>query len=194
MDDVWDDVDYYCAVIFPSLPAEPIASFRRVHDPTVDLIAPHLTLVFPTRAAIGARTFSEHVRRVASQHPPFDICLTGLEESWDHWLFLVVAEGREEAIALHDGLYQGILSPNLRTDLPYVPHVGLGLFAEPGDDRDLLEVRPRALDRPRFEHAWKDAEAMQLDYRCRVSSIHVVGLDEGLTRLTMVEDVPLGST
>jgi len=189
----WDEVANYCVVVFPSLPEEPIASFRRLHDPTVDLVAPHLTLVFPVPAKIGGPAFSGHIRRVTSETRPFDIHLTGLEKSWDHWLFLLVSEGREEAIALHDALYGGILAPHLREDLPYEPHVGLGFFAEHEDAHDLLEVRSRRWDRARFESALREAEAMELDYAVRVEEVVVVGLDEEATRLTMLERLPLGS-
>ena len=34
------------AAHLPSLREEPIRSFRRAYDPTVDLVGPHLTLVF----------------------------------------------------------------------------------------------------------------------------------------------------
>jgi 2'-5' RNA ligase len=189
----WDEVDYYSVGIFPSLPEEPIASFRRHHDPTVDLVAPHLTLVFPVAVQIGGRAFGEHVRRVASATRPFDIHLTGLEKSWDHWLFLLVAEGRVEALALHDALYSGILAPHLREDLPYEPHVGLGFFAEHEDAHDLLEVRSRRVDRARFDSALREAEAMELDYTVRVEEVVVVGLDEEATRLTMLERLQLRS-
>ena len=186
-------LDYYAVVVdLPSLPEEPIAAFRRAHDPTVDLIQPHLTLVFPVPASIGRDAFSDHVRGVVSETPRFDIRLRGLETSWDHWLFLLVTEGREEVVALHDALYTGILRPYLRTDLPYVPHVGLGRFVQGSDARGLLDLRPRSLDAARFEEALHEAEAMNLDHRCRVGAVHVSGLDEELTHVTPLEEIPLG--
>lgn len=164
-----DRIDHYVVVHLLRLPEEPIGSFRRAHDPTADLIGPHVTLVFPVPVVIGGDAIREHVRDVVSRTPSFDIRLRGLEEWWDHWLFLHVADGREEVVALHDALYSGVLRPYLRTDLPYVPHVGLGLFAEERDAHDLLEVRPRTLDR-----------------------VHILGLDEDLTRIVPVEEIPLG--
>lgn len=175
-----------------SLPEEPIGSFRRAYDPTVALIGPHLTLVYPVPISIGGDTFREHVRGVVSRTPSFDIRLKGLEKSWDHWLFLLVAEGREEVVALHDALYTGILRPHLWTERPYVPHVGLGLFVEERDAHDLLQLRPRALDRARFDEALREAEAMDLDYPCRVDEVRISRLDEGLSHITSLEEFPLG--
>jgi 2'-5' RNA ligase len=137
-----DRIDYLVVSnALPWLPEEPIGSFRRAYDPTVDLVGPHLTLVFPVPASIGRDAFREHIRDVVSRTPPFDIRLKGLEKSWDHWLFLLVAEGRDDVVALHDSLYTGILRPYLWTERPYVPHVGLGLFVEERDADELLELR-----------------------------------------------------
>jgi len=186
-------IDYFAVGnSLPWLPEEPIASFRRAHDPTVDLVGPHLTLVFPVPASIGRDVFREHVRDVVARTRPFDIRLRGLEKSWDHWLFLLVAEGRDELIALHDALYTGILRPHLWTEQPYVPHVGLGLFVDERDADHLLEVRPRRLDRVRFEEALREAEALELDYVGPVDGVHISGLDEGLSHITRLEELPLG--
>jgi hypothetical protein len=134
-------LDYYAVgVLLPSLP-KAIGSFHRTHNPTADLIGPHLTLVYPVPASTGRDAFLGHVRGVVSGTPPFDIRLRGLEKSWDHFLFLLVTEGREEVVALHDALYTEILRPHLWTDRPYVPHVTLGLFAKERDAHDLLELR-----------------------------------------------------
>jgi 2'-5' RNA ligase len=188
-----DRIDYLAvASKLPWLPAEPIGSFRRAHYPTADLLEPHLTVVFPVPAAIGRKAFGEHVRGVVSRTPAFDIRLSGLGKSWDHWMFLGVAEGRDEVVALHDALYAGILRPYLWTEQPYVPHVGLGLFVEERDTHDLLELRPRAFDRARFNAALREAEALELDYAGRVDSMHIFGLDEDMTHVTALEEIQLG--
>lgn len=188
-----DRIDYFVVSnALPWLPEEPIGSFRRAYDPTVDLVGPHLTLVFPVPASIGRDAFREHIRDVVSRTPPFDIRLKGLEKSWDHWLFLLVAEGRDDVVALHDSLYTGILRPHLWTERPYVPHVGLGLFVEERDADELLELRPRRFDRARFDGALHEAEAMALDYVGPVDIVHISGLDEDLTHITRLEELPLG--
>ena len=187
-----DAIDYF--VVTNSLtwiPPEPIGSFRRTHHPGAALFEPHLTVVFPVSAAIGFDAFREHVRSVVSRTPPFDIRLRGLDKTWDHWLFLGVTEGRDEVIALHDDLYTGILRPHLWTERPYVPHVGLGLFAEEHDTHDLLELRPRAFDEARFGEALREAEALELDYGGRFSRVQIVGLDEGLTHVTRLAEISL---
>ena len=188
-----DRIDFFAVANSLSwLPAEPIGSFRRAHYPTQHLLEPHLTLVFPVTAAIGRDTFRDHVRGVASRTPAFEIRLKGLGKTWDHWLFLAVAEGLDKVIELHDALYTGILLPHRWTEQPYVPHVGLGHFAEEHDTRDPLELRPRAFDRARFDEARQEAEALQLDYTGRFDGVHIFGLDGDLTHVTQLEEIPLG--
>jgi len=139
------DAEYLAALTLPSwLPQEPIASFRRAYDPRAGLIDPHITLVFPIPTSeLDCGAFLDRVRNVVSRRPRFDVRLDALEKSWDHWLFLVCTEGREQVIQLHDDLYTGFLRPFLWTEQPFVPHIGLGLFVETGDDQDLHVARPR---------------------------------------------------
>ena len=180
------------ATLLPWLPEEPIASFRRTYDPIARMDL-HITLVFPIPTwEIDREAFNEHVRTVVSRTPTFDIRLNALEKAWDHWLFLVVTEGRDQVIELHDELYTGILRPFLWTEQPFVPHVGLGLFVEAGDDQDLLEARPRKLDRARFERGLREAQALDLDYRGAFDTVHIATLREDLD-LTPMEEVPLQS-
>jgi len=181
-------------VLLPWLPEEPIASFRAKYDPTAGVVDPHITLVFPVPTSLGADQIREHVRRVVATRPPFNIRVTGLERSWDQWLFLLVADGRDEIVALHDALYTGILQPHLWTERPYVPHVGLGLFVVERDRHDLLEPRPRTLDEARFDAALREATALDIDHAGPIDRVHVVGLDAHLTEVLPLEEIQLGSS
>src|SRR2546430_8789337 len=153
------EADYIAAGVFPAwLPEEPVASFRRTYDPRAAVVNPHITLVFPIPTSeIDRGAFREHVRNVVSRTPSFEIRLNALEKAWDHWLFLVVTEGRDQVVELHDELYTGILRPFLWTEQPFVPHVGLGLFVETGGNQNLHEARPRTLDRARFDRGLREA-------------------------------------
>jgi hypothetical protein len=73
-----------------------------------------------------------------------------------------------------------------------VPHVGLGLFVKEGDADDLLKLRPRRLDRVRFDTALRQAEAMELDYEVLIDAVQISGLDEDLTHITRLEELLLG--
>lgn len=180
------------ACFFPWLADEPIGAFRRAHHPTAHMIGPHMTLVFPAPASIGWGVFEAHVRGVVSRTSPFAIRLKGLGKTWDHWMYLEVAEGRDQVIALNDVLYTGILSPFARTDPPYVPHVGLGYFGQEAEAHEFLVLRPRAFDASRFDRALREAQALNLDYAGPVEGVQVLGLDDELTHVTDLVEIPLG--
>jgi len=120
----------YALVHFPTVDARQIDKLRRKHDPQVDLIAPHITIVFPVPDSLGKSRLVSHVVNVLRGYKQFSISLQGLEQSWDNCLFLLLQDGRAEVIRLHDDLYTGILAPFLRRDIPYVPHLTLGAFAD----------------------------------------------------------------
>ena len=148
---------------------------------------PHITLVFAVPGEIGRETLVEHVRAVASSFPPFEIRLDRLTRSFDQWLFLAVSDGNAEMVDLHDRLYTGLLAPFLRSDIEYIPHVSLGHFGRPDAAYDVMEPEEVPLDRPRFARALREAKRLRLDYRCKVGSIGVVGVDTGLRGLSRDE-------
>ena len=152
----------YALVHYPAIDTRHIDALRRKYDPQVDLISPHITLLFPVPDSIGESSLVSHLEHVLSHSPSFPIHLRGLEQSADHYLFLVLQEGRAEVIHLHDRIYTGVLAPYLRTDLPYVPHVTLGAF----DDGELCS------------QALGDVERDRLNYECVLDRLHLVKINE----------------
>src|SRR6185295_1521659 len=120
---------YYALVYYPDFDVRRIDDFRRKYDPHSTLINPHITFMFLVPEAVGEANLVRHIDKVLSGWHSFPVHLAGLEKSWDHWLFLLVAEGRESVTRLHRELYTGILAAYHRPDIEFVPHLGLGLFA-----------------------------------------------------------------
>lgn len=119
----------YALVFRPKIDTLEIDAFRLKYDPHVNLIEPHITLVFPiSDKNIDKDALVKHIGSVLKREKAFKIHLQGLEKSWDHWLNLILKEGNDNIAALHDKLYTGILASSFRRDLGYVPHIGLGLF------------------------------------------------------------------
>jgi 2'-5' RNA ligase len=103
-----------------------IESFRAANDPQAARIAAHFTLVFP--AELSVESLAAHAAAVleSSRQIPFVLGqATAVPEVGGNGghVFLVPDEGRLEIVALHDRLYEGVLRPALRSDLPFVPHV-----------------------------------------------------------------------
>jgi hypothetical protein len=182
---------HFVVLYDPTLPEEPIASFRKRYDPYAR-IPNHIALVFPVPASLGRGSLRRHVRAVASAREPFRIRLRGLERSWDHWLLLILEEGNAEMIAFHDALYTGVLAPHLRGDIEYVPHVGLGFFGR--TDKEAykpLDPQRLALDRPEYRKALRAARSLNLDFERTVSSVNLVGGDRRF-RGVSVDKIALG--
>lgn len=114
-------------VLYPRLsPADraTLAALRADHaDPLRDAIAPHVTLVFAS--ALSPDALAAEATRVASHTPPFSAIFSTTRTTDQHVQLL--PDDPATFIALHDALYAGVLAPELRVDLPYVPHITLGL-------------------------------------------------------------------
>jgi 2'-5' RNA ligase len=157
----------YALVHYPAVDTSHVDALRRKYDPQADLISPHITLMFPLPSSIGESDLVSHLEHVLSGCRQFPIHLTGLEQSADHYLFLVLQQGRAEVIHLHDRIYTGILAPFIRTDLPYVPHVTLGAFE----------------DAEHCSQALRDAERDSLDSQCVLDRLHLVKINDDRSRI-----------
>jgi 2'-5' RNA ligase len=118
---------------FPNLDKENwISEFRAQHDQKSHLVAPHMTLVFPTDLVSKEELRSE-VQRIAAITGKFKVrfrCAIMMPEKSGadvlSSVFLVPDEGFGEVVRLHDGLYGGRLKDGLRLDIPFIPHITMG--------------------------------------------------------------------
>jgi 2'-5' RNA ligase len=103
-----------------------VESVRARHDPQAARVNAHFTCVFP--AALPAPVLTEHVSEVLAGFRPIRfvirraIAFQDPSAAGSH-VFLVLDEGREEMIALHDALYEGPLRIHLRREIPFEPHI-----------------------------------------------------------------------
>jgi len=158
---------HYSLVHYPKFERkteENIEAFRRKYDAFVDCWKPHIPFIFPVPSnEIEEGKFREHVETVLKKWKPFPIQIGGFTKSWDHWLFLLLKKGNEKAIALHDELYTGILSPYLRRDIEYIPHIGIGLFVKKDAGYNALDPRIVDFDAKLYSQALKEAKSLKMD-------------------------------
>jgi 2'-5' RNA ligase len=158
---------YYALVYYPKFDRkteENIKAFRRKYDPFVDSWKPHIPFIFPVPCSeVEEEKLTEHVETVLRNWKSFPIRIGGFRKSWDHWLFLVLKEGNEEAIALHDELYTGILSSYLRSDIEYIPHIGIGLFVRKDAGYNVSDPRKVDCDVKLYSQALKEAKSLKID-------------------------------
>jgi len=157
-------VQSLAVVYFPNINSSKINNFRRKYDPNWKIIPPHITLVSPL-SDIPEDQLLKHVEEVIRYLKAFPINLAGLTKSFDDYLFLLVKEGNDEIMSLHDKLYSGMLVNNLPKDVTFVPHLTLGYFRK--DNHFHQELFERTLE-----------EAGELDISCIFDSVTIIKGDE----------------
>jgi hypothetical protein len=135
------------AIAYPSLSPEDFAwiqGVRAAHDELYfGVIEPHITFVFPTKT-LEADKLAAHVRAASAEVPSFDFVLRcavvwgDATQPWWH-VFLVPEEGFSAIVRLHDRLYTGPLAGELRLDIPFIPHLGIGTSQDPQACKALVD-------------------------------------------------------
>ena len=96
----------------------------KVGDPQATVVPPHVTLLPPTEVPCADRAaISEHLARVACEHPPFEMHLsgTGTFTPVSDVVFVAVAKGIGNCELLASDVRTGPLARDL--SFPYHPHV-----------------------------------------------------------------------
>ncbi|MBI3485322.1 2'-5' RNA ligase family protein [Candidatus Daviesbacteria bacterium] len=177
----------YALIYKPQIDTSLIDMFQQEYDPYYHLAGAHFTLIFPTPEMIGEDQLIQHIKNTLDRWKPFKIHIQGLEKSWDNWLYLLVQEGNSELTKLHDELYAGIMSPFLRKDLPYIPHIGLGLFIKRKRDYKVTNPRRLSFNQSEFERVYKKAKSLNLNYETMVEKLELVKLDNELKKIVWVK-------
>jgi hypothetical protein len=169
---------YYVLLIYPSVDEDLVGAIRRKYDPTVDVIAPHVPVVYPVPGGVGRDLLISHVQSVTPACTPFEIRLGALHRSADHWLFLTPVNGNEALRRLHLRLHTGLLAEFRATDRDYAPHVGLGLFLKTGATYDWRSPREEDVDAVTYGAALHEAEPLLAGAPERIDTIHLVALPD----------------
>ncbi|MGP0170590.1 2'-5' RNA ligase family protein [Pseudomonas sp. NCHU5208] len=147
-----------------------IDDYRRQHDPRWAMVGAHFTLVFGC-AGVSEAVFSSQVAAVAGLARPIHFVCRYAMLGHDHltdkaYLYLVPDEGHSGLLRLHDQLYGGALAGHLRLDVPFIPHITLGVC----DERSFAKRLCDALN------------VQGLEVRGTVDSLVVASLEEGSVR------------
>lgn len=122
------------ALIYPNISKDDfkvIQSIRKRHDPKYyDVVDPHITLVFSTDK-VNADELVQHVRNKLSGTKSFNLKFDSAKLIEDdskefYHAFLIPSRGFDEINDVHDILYTGVLDSELRRDIPFIPHLGIG--------------------------------------------------------------------
>lgn len=108
-----------------------IEDIRAAHDELYyRAIEPHFTLVFLVHDFI-AEELAQHVRTQCSGFETIRFalrCATCVKDAFSDYMhvFLVPDTGFSSLVRLHDRLYGGPLEHEIRLDIPFIPHIGVG--------------------------------------------------------------------
>ncbi len=120
-----------------------IESIRKAHDKLyAEVVKAHFTFVFPV--TIQQEKLNSHVKRIAQGEKNFNFvlkCAALVDDAFNDYMhvFLVPDEGYSDCVKLHDKLYTGILEPELRLDIPFIPHIGVGNSLEAQECKKLAD-------------------------------------------------------
>ncbi len=143
-----------------------VEAFRQRYDPRVREVAAHFTLAFGC-AAVPQRLYLRHVEAVCKDSQAFDFAcryamLSAGHDDENAYVFLVPDEGLAALSLLHDAVNRGVLTPHLRLDVPYVPHITIGVMTDRVVAKSLCD----------------ELNSKGVDISGRVQALTVIELDE----------------
>lgn len=139
-----------------------INALRAKYDPLVNLIPPHVTLVFPFESDVTAKALRDHLEKLAARLHPFNVTFSGVTGAEGEYLYLNVKTGNDEIIRLHDQIYKGLLKEFLNRSITYIPHLTVG----------------RMKDKKAFKLALSDTERFNEVFKTTVREIVVETIDQ----------------
>lgn len=185
---------YYFLCHFPKIEYSQINEIRNKFDANSKFIDPHIAVVFPVDAAIGEENLITHISPIVQRFIPFEITLSGLEKSWDHYLYLTVKEGKEHIISLHDKLYTGILETFWFKSVPFTPHITLGFFADRQAKFDRSDLNSINVNQSKFDKAITLANTLNFNYVRTVNNLHLIKREDKHSPAVKVHEFKLGET
>jgi len=174
---------YLGLAYYPHVLHEGFQSFRHKYDPYSQLLPEHVTFIHPVPEIIGRRNLENHIENVLKTWKPFYVHFCTLEKTWDHWLYLGAKEGYNSVVELHNNLYRGILSPYLREDLPFFPHIGLGLFSMEAYDFNNPTAK-LTLDVKKYKKAKLEFTNLGFDLWCNIDELTLLKINSDFTECT----------
>ena len=114
-------------LIFPRFKnIDKLQEIRNKYDPLANLMAPHITLVFPFSDNISNEDLIAKLADLLKYFKPFTIIFKGISLSDDNYIFLNCIQGYQEIIQLHNEIYKQILPTHFKKAIKYIPHITLG--------------------------------------------------------------------
>ncbi len=121
-----------------------IQSIRKSNDSRYyNVVKPHFTIVFPF-FNYGINELQTHIENICAEIETIQFSIRAaiiVKDSFSDYtdVFLIPDEGNSQIIKLHNKLYTGIIEKELRLDIPFIPHIGIGASEEPEEAKILSD-------------------------------------------------------
>jgi len=137
----------YVVVSYPEFSdnaLDSIQNYRKEHDewlyPSID---PHFSFVFPV-SEVSETDFISEIVRLTQDIKKIDFVLRSAvvnKDSFNEYYhaLLVPDDGFSRIVKLHDKLYSGLLKDELRLDIDYIPHIGVGNSTDKFDCKRMVD-------------------------------------------------------
>lgn len=171
----------YLVLAYPELTSEnfdKIQNYRQGNDELFfNVVNPHFTIVFPV-FDISEEEFIREIKDKSAKFKKFDFvirCATINKDAFSDYFhaFLVPDEGYSKIIKLHDKLYSDKLKNNLRLDIDFVPHIGIGNSIDKFSCKKMVDE-------------WNEKEFF---ISGKIINLTIVNYDNGL--ITKIEEIEL---
>lgn len=124
----------YLAISYPNLSIKDfdwIQKYREQNDSRYySVVKPHFTFIFPVFNLSEEEFLTEVTTQLSGAkkiHFKSKVATVNFDSFGKFYHeFLVPDEGFSDIIKLHDKLYSGSLSSELRLDIDFIPHIGIG--------------------------------------------------------------------
>jgi len=142
-----------------------IELIRKKYDPFYKKIENHISLVFPFEN-VNQKVLSEHINKSISGIKPFKLALRGIKKSQkDFYLYLLADKGKKTILKLHKHFYSSFLAKWLKKDIPYIPHLTLGIFKT----------------KTQIDNAVKELKNKKIRFDAKIDSIYLLTLKKDLS-------------
>lgn len=124
----------YAVIGYPDLnkyDQDIIHNYRKNYDEWLyNVVKPHFSFVFPTNI-LTEKEFKSEIKELSAGFRKINFvirCAVVNKDSFSDWfhVFLVPDEGYSNIVKLHDELYSSRLKDELRLDIDFIPHMGVG--------------------------------------------------------------------
>ncbi len=138
----------YLVVAYPKISEKDlnwIQEYRSKNDSRYfNVVNPHFTLVFSVRDILPEDFIKEvkmQVQNIKQIDFELNVATINQDDSKDYYHeFLVPEKGYASIIKLHDKLYSGAFYKNLRFDIDFIPHIGIGNSEDVQESKNRIDA------------------------------------------------------